>query len=358
MKKIGFTLSIVIVLVLAGLYALREPITERLAARQVHAQLAATWFKHLPDSLNVILCGAGGPMPDFKRSGPCTLVIAGKHIFVVDVGPGSVRNILRSGVPVGQIEAALLTHYHSDHIGDLGELEMQRWINGTHQQPLPVYGPTGVSEVVAGFNAAYKLDDSYRTAHHGTAVAPPAGAGGIARPFAPPTVGETYTVLTKGDLKITTFSADHGPVKPAVGYRFDYKGRSLVISGDTRPSDNLVHVAKGVDLLVHEAQSPKLLGIVQQQAKAAGRPHLAQIMHDILNYHTTPPQAATQARRAGVRNLLLYHITPPLPLFTLQDIFMQGVRDNFSGKVQLGRDGTWISLPVGSKRIEVGSRRS
>jgi len=221
---------------------------------------------------------------------------------------------------------------------------------------LPIYGPTGVTRVVAGFDEAYKLDDGYRTAHHGPAVAPPSGAGGTAHPFAPPKMGEGRTVLTGNGLTVTAFRVKHGPVHNAVGYRFDYKGRSVVISGDTSPTDNLVHFAHGADLLVHEAQSAKLLAIIAKQARATGRDNLAQIMHDVLSYHTTPREAAAQAKRAGVHALLFNHITPPLPIRPLQSIFMDGVGKIFHGQVKLGRDGTWVALPVGSDAINFGNR--
>ncbi len=355
-RKLWIVALIVIVLAVAWA-TLRRPIALALVRHHVARQMSATWFNHLPDSLNVVLCGAGGPMPDLERSGPCSIVIAGRHIFVVDSGPGSVRNIILSGVPVGKVEAALLTHYHSDHIGDLGELMMQRWLNGTHRHPLPVYGPPGVTQVVAGFNLAYKLDDGYRTAHHGTTLAPSSGAGGIAHPFPLPAIGQGQVVLTEDGLKITAFQVDHEPATPAVGYRFDYKERSIVFSGDTRPFPNLMHFAHGADVLVHEGLSRRLMAILQNQAAKAGRHHLATILTEVMNYHTTPVQAAEEAQQAGVRDLLFYHVTPPLPLRALQSIYLDGVSAKFHGPIQLGHDGTWISLPVGSKDIKVGSRR-
>lgn len=348
--------ALTIAVLVVAWFTLRRPLTLALVRHHVAEQMSAAWFKHLPDSLNVVLCGAGGPMPDLQRSGPCSIVIAGRHIFVVDSGPGSVRNIILSGVPVGKVEAALLTHYHSDHIGDLGELMMQRWLNGTHQQPLPVYGPPGVAQVVAGFNLAYKLDDGYRTAHHGTTLAPPSGAGGIAHPFPLPAIGRGQVVLAEGGLTITAFQVDHEPATPAVGYRFDYKGRSIVFSGDTRPFPNLVHFAHGADVLVHEGLSRRLMGILQKQAAKAGRNNLATILTEVMNYHTMPVQAAAEAQQAGVRYLLFYHVTPPLPLRALQSIYLDGVKSGFHGPVQIGVDGTWISLPVGSKAIKVGAR--
>ena len=122
------------------------------------------------------------------RSGPCTAVVAGRRLFIFDSGSGASRNLARMRLNAGQIEALFLTHYHSDHIDGLGELMLQRWIQRTAQQPLPVYGPAGLEPVLQGFMGAYTLDKGYRTAHHGAAVAPPEGFGGTARPFDLPSV--------------------------------------------------------------------------------------------------------------------------------------------------------------------------
>jgi ribonuclease Z len=140
---------------------------------------------------------------------------------------------------------------------------------------------------------------------------------------------------------------------PAVGYRFDYGGRSLVVSGDTKKSDNLLAQARGVDLIVHEALSPKLVGILHDAAESAGNRGLAKIMSDIPDYHTTPVQAGELAQAAGVRHLLFYHVVPALPVPGLEGVFLEGVAQAFSGGITLGRDGTRISLPSGSKAVDV-----
>ena len=215
----------------------------RAASRVVRRNVVTT----LPDGLHVALCGSGSPLPDPSRLGPCTAVIAGKRLFVVDVGSGAVRNFGPMGLPTGTVEAVLLTHFHSDHIDGLGEMMMLRWVSTGNATPLPVFGPTGVAAVVGAFNAAYALDNGYRVTHHGAAINPPAGAGGVARPFAIDASSQSVVVLENGGLKVTAFSVDHGPVEPAVGYRFDYKGRSTVISGDTKTSENLVRIATGAD---------------------------------------------------------------------------------------------------------------
>jgi len=146
------------------------------------------------------------------------------------------------------------------------------------------------------------------------------------------------------------------PVRPAVGYRFEYGGRSLVVSGDTAKSANLEAQAKGVDLLVHEALAPQLVKRLHDAAEAAGRANVAKITNDILDYHATPVEAAESAQATGAKHLLFYHVIPPLPLPGLDRVFLEGVSDAFDGGVTLGRDGTLISLPKGSQAVEVSKR--
>ena len=353
MKRIGTgVIGMLVLLAVAG-YALRERITLRLMNRVVAQNLASSLLDELPDGLAVALCGAGSPLPDPERSGPCTAVIAGGRIFVVDAGAGSSRILSRMRVPQGRIEGVLLTHFHSDHIDGLGELLMQRWANGGSASPAPVHGPTGVGEVVEGFNLAYRHDAAYRVAHHGAETLPAKGAGGVSRPFSLPKPGEGRVVLEDGGLKITAFVVDHTPVRPAVGYRFDFAGRSVLVSGDTKKDANLQRFAKGVDLLVHEALAPQLVEVLNRGAQRANRPRLAKITHDILDYHTSPVEAAEIARDAGVRHLLFNHIVPPLLLPPMEGIFLEGVAETYAGPVTLGQDGTLVILPSGSDTIEV-----
>jgi ribonuclease Z len=335
----------------------RGPITRALMARQVEAMTAAADpLAALPDGLHAGLCGAGSPFPDERRSGPCTVVVAGRRMFVVDAGSGASRNIARMRLDAGQIEALFLTHYHSDHIDGLGELMLQRWIQRASQQPMPVHGPPGLERVLQGFGEAYALDQGYRTAHHGAEVAPPGGFGTAARPFDLGGEGGRRVLIAEPELEVVAFTVDHGPVRPAVGYRFRYKDRTLVISGDTAKSAAVAREAKGVDLLVHEALSPQLLSLLERGFSQAGRARLAQVMHDVLNYHATPEEAADIAQAAGVKALVFHHIVPPLPIGTLEPEFLLGGAGRFAGPMRIGIDGDWFSLPAGTSTVTMGSR--
>jgi ribonuclease Z len=346
--------GIALLLVVAGVlaYTFRGPLALRLMERVVARNLASNLLDELPPGLHVGLCGAGSPLPDAERSGPCVAVVAGRRLFVVDSGSGASRNLSRMRLPPARTEAIFLTHFHSDHIDGLGELLMQRWAGGGHASPAPVHGPDGVGRVVAGFNEAYAQDFTYRVAHHGADVVRPSGAGGVAVPFTAPADGEGRVVFEADGLVVTAFRVDHTPVDPAVGYRFDYGGRSVLISGDTAKSANLARFAKGVDLLVHEALSPRLVDVLTRGAAAAGSANIEKITVDIVDYHATPVDAAEIARDAGAGHLLLYHIVPPLPVAPLAVVFLDGVDAVYDGPVTVGRDGVFFSMPKDSRDIE------
>lgn len=353
MRRCWIAAIAVVALLVIGAAAFRAQVGTALLARLVDHRAGIDSTRDLPDGLHVGLCGTGSPLPDPTRAGPCTVVIAGKHIFVVDAGEGGARHISLMGIPNGRIEALFLTHFHSDHIDGLGPMLLLRWSGEAAKARLPVYGPPGVERVVAGFNEAYALDAGYRTAHHGPVIMPPSGAGGVAMPFAMPV--SAAPVLDRDGVRVTAFAVDHGPVHAAVGYRFDYKGRSVVISGDTAASSSLVRAARGADLLVHEGLQPELVGLLHDSLAKHGQPAMAQVMRDILNYHASPELVAREAEAAGVKQLVFSHIIPPLPTRIAYAAFLGRARQYYRGPVTVGEDGMFFSLPANS--TEVGFRR-
>lgn len=355
LRRTLLTLVALAVLIAAAAWWYRGALAVWVAKKVLAQRVAVDIRNDLPDGLHVGLCGAGSPFPDDRRAGPCTLVIAGKDIFVFDAGNAATRNLGKMGVNHGQIAAVFLTHFHSDHIDGLGELLLQRWVSMGNAQPTPVYGPKGVERLVTGLREAYAQDQSYRVDHHGASTLPPSGFGGIARPFDVLAQGD-LVVYQSGDVQIHAFGVDHAPVHPAVGYRIVYKGRSVVLSGDTRRSPAVLAQARGVDLLVHEALSPALVNMIGDAAQSAGRAHVRKLMSDIIDYHTTPEQAAQTAQEAGVRYLLLNHIAPPLPVPGLEEAFLGRARSVYQGPLRVGVDGDVISLPAGSQDVVVGKR--
>jgi len=315
------------------------------------------------DSLRVVLCGTGNPLPDRNRADECTALFAGGNIYLVDAGPRAWKNLALWHIPAARIAAVMLTHFHSDHIGELGEINMQTWAQG-RDHLLRVYGPPGVDQVVAGFSQAYSLDEGYRVAHHGAGLMPPADWQMTpitvkidTPPGAAPCAGGFTGVLDENGLRVTAFTVDHSPVAPAYGYRFDYRGRSVVISGDTVKCANLVAEATGADVLINEAQAPHMVEMIQEAAEQIGNTRIAKIMSDIRRYHTTPVEAATEANQARVQLLVLSHLGPPTPNLLARLTFMRGVSDIRRNGVVMGYDGMLLTLPADSKAIDISTVR-
>lgn len=310
------------------------------------------------DALRVGVCGSSAPLPSAGRAKPCVAVFAGGRFYVVDVGPESVENLVLWSIPLSAIGGVLLTHFHSDHIGDLGELQLQTWAGG-RPAPLAVYGGPGVERVVNGYNDAYRMDQGYRTTHHGEKVMPSATWGMVPHPVeldgAPsPAKDRTGLVLDDDGLRITAIEVDHAPIEPSYAYRFDYKGRSVVITGDLKYHAPLARAAKGADVLVSEAISLSMTRALQEGARGAGRDRQATIMHDIEDYHITPEQAATIANDAGVKLLVYYHLLPAPDGGLPRRLFAQGVNDARRGEWTIADDGSLYTLPIGSSDVQIG----
>lgn len=347
-------LGVVVVVIVVGAFQAQRQIGLRLLSAVASSQLQGDGLDGIPDGLHVGLAGTGAPLPEHRRHGVCTFVLAGKHLFIVDSGPGSTKALELMRLPLGDIEAVLLTHMHSDHIGGLGELMLKAWTRGARQQPLKVVGPDGVGKVVEGFNMAYAIDADHRIAHHPPTIAAPDGAGGIAETIRSFDADGAATIFQAPDLKVTAFLVDHRPAAPAVGYRFDYKGRSVVISGDTLPSESLRRQATGADILLHEALQPEMLQIMHDAALRAGQTNAAQLTSDILTYHTFPEEVARIARDARVRHVVLHHFLPQVPMRILHAAFLGDAREIFRGPITMGVEGMLLSLPPNSSDVRRG----
>lgn len=294
--------------------------------------------------LHVVLCGTGSPLPDANRAQACTAIIAGNEFILVDTGSGSWRKVAVNNLPAQNLSAVLLTHFHSDHIGDLGEAVMQSWVAG-RKQKLNVYGPPGVERVVAGFTQAYALDTDYRVLHHGEQIVPRAVAGAVAQPVKLKSDDAAALVFERNGLKVTAFKVNHDPVTPAYGYRFEYKGRVVVVSGDTAKSENLARHAAGADLLIHEVLAKNLLQFAASNFEKSGNQRRAKLSRDIITYHTSPTEAAEVAAAAKVETLVFTHIVPPPNNPQVEQALTRGVSDIFKGKVVVGNDGMRFDLP-------------
>ena len=354
MKKTLIVIAIAAVAVTLA-YSQRATIAGRILERGMETRMGADIVDTMEDGLHLGLCGAGGPMPAPTASGPCIVIVAGEKLFMVDAGTDGIRNMARMGYQTGTLQGVFLTHFHSDHIDGLGEAGTIRWAGGDNTQPLPVFGPEGVTEVTKGFNRAYAQDFIYRHKHHGDTVAPLSGAGLEPRPFPVPDRGQLVVVYQDGDLTVEALAVDHAPAEPSVGYKFTYKDRSLLISGDSSKSANILKFAQGVDLLAHDALAANIVQMMKESSLSRGNIIMATITHDIPDYHATPVEAAETARDAGVGHLLYYHIVPPMIVPGQHALFLNGAEDIFPNYT-IGQDGVAFSLPAGSTDIIQTSR--
>ncbi len=293
--------------------------------------------------MHVILVGSGGPMNNEDRLSACTAIIAGGEFILVDVGPGTSRNADLQNLPLKDLSGIFLTHFHSDHIGDLGEANFMSWAQG-RTKDLDVYGPEGIDGIIEGLKEVYALDKEYRIAHHGEDVMLPGSSSMISHTIEFTDPDEAVLFFDRSGLKAYAFLVDHFPVVPAVGYRFEYKGNVVVITGDTKKTNTLAKHAKGADILISEGLSMRLIGLLSETLAEVDQPRLASIMKDVLDYHIDPVEAAEVAQEAGAETLVFNHIIPPLPNWLIGSMFLKGVDDVYDGKVILGEDGMRFTL--------------
>lgn len=271
-----------------------------------------------PCSMEAVLLGTGYPVPVPDRAGPSTAIIVDGKYFVVDAGRAVTIRLaaLKSRMP--HVEAVFLTHLHSDHTSGLPDLFDTSWLLERRSVPFELYGPEGTRELADAMIQFFAADIHIR--RDLTELQPAAGATVNTHTI------KQGTVYERDGLKIIAFDVDHRPVVPAFGYRFDCGRKSIVISGDTAPSDNLVRFARGADILIHEAYLPGVF------TTRPGEPPV--VAHNLSRYHTTAEQAGEIATRAGVKQLVLTHVAPG----DQADQMRQLAAKKFKGKVTAGAD--------------------
>jgi ribonuclease Z len=294
--------------------------------------------------LHVILIGTGTPLVVENRSGPCTAIVGAGHFFLIDVGPGAYRSCTFLGLPMGRLDAVILTHFHSDHIGDLGEVMTFSWVAG-RTNVLPVYGPEGVESVVDGFNKAYALDMGYRRDHHAPYLTPSLhGLKPITLPYPVTPCGRipVFSSSTHSGLfSIEAFEVDHFPVKPAYGFRVSLGKSVIAISGDTCKCESLLQNCMGAHVIVQEAMCCHFISSMAALNDKTGNDFNAKLMRDITDYHTSVQECVDIAALTRVPVMLLTHLVPAPDNFITEQVFFSRLSrpGQYRGAVTIGEDG-------------------
>lgn len=294
------------------------------------------------DGLRITLCGTSSPLPAPGRAQACVAVETPDHLYIIDAGSGSAATAQLSGIPLGKLRGILLTHYHSDHISDIGDFNLNSWVAG-RPAPLQVIGPEGVDRIVEGLNITYELDRGYRVAHHGAELLDPELGILQSRTI------EEGVIMDEDGMKITAFEVSHPPIEPAYGYRLDYGGRSLVISGDSLVTKKIVELSDGADVVIHDAMALQLVQGAEAMSRRAGNTRIATVLHDIQDYHATSTDLARLVTEAEIGQLALYHLVPAPRNAMANAAFKAGLPDG----ALITEDGMVISLPANSKEITV-----
>jgi ribonuclease Z len=297
------------------------------------------------DAITVVLVGTGGPLPS-TRSQYCTAVFANGKFLLFDAGDGSSRRMVDLNLPYGDLDTVFMTHYHGDHFADLGEVIDRSWIAG-RRHTLPIYGPPGIEQIVAGFHQAYTLEYGYRTAHHGTEIMPPAWAKAQAMPFQYDANGKPVVVFDEDGVQVSAFAASHPPIEPNVGYRIDFAGQSFVLASDSLPTETLLAQSRDAEVLIANVMNMDAIQQMQAGAVAMGNALGAAILHDIQDYHMGLRELGVLAQKAGVKRLALTHLSPPVEQRALANqLFKRPIAVHYQGEIIVGDDGTRIVIPL------------
>jgi ribonuclease BN (tRNA processing enzyme) len=272
----------------------------------------------------ILLGTGGGPRPRVNRSASAQVILVNDAAYVVDCGDGVARQLTAAGVRLATLRHIFITHLHSDHIADYGNLILLAWAVGLDTR-LDTWGPPPLEKMTRLFFEMNAYDINIRIVDE---TYPP-----LIPLVHPHELTRSGTVLSDGTVKVSTTVVPHPRVEPALAYRFDTPDRSIVISGDTAPSDKLIQLAKDADVLVHEAMY--LPAVDRLAARVPNHPGLKQ---HLLASHTSAEDAGRVAQEAGVKLLVLSHLVPADDPAITDEMWIEAARVHFHGPVIVGRD--------------------
>jgi ribonuclease Z len=342
--------AVVIIAILAiGLFFLRRSGVEATLRRMIidnQEQVSETADElQRTDRITTVLCGTGSPI---AQVGPqtCTAVFVNGQFLLFDAGNNTLSSMNSSNLPLYELDAVFITHFHNDHYADLGDVMEWSWILG-RRHILPIYGPTGITQIVDGFQSAYELEESYRTAHHGEELMPPEWSPSEPIEFAPPVNDSAIVIYEQDGVTVKAFRVNHAPVEPSVGYRIEYAGKAVVLSGDTVRTTSLLEHSRNADLLVSEVMNKAIVEAIENVFREIGNTDQATLLFDIRDYHMDVSEVGALAQEANVQRLALNHLAPkPQGNLQAKRLFQDPIEESYSGEVFVGEDGMQIVIPV------------
>jgi ribonuclease BN (tRNA processing enzyme) len=272
----------------------------------------------------ILLGTGGGPRPRKTRSASAQVIIVDEAAYVIDCGDGVARQLVLAGVPLTSLRHVFVTHQHSDHNADYGNLLLLAWTAGLRTR-IDAWGPPPLAEMTKLFFEMNSYDIQTRIVDEGRVP--------LQSLIHPHELMAGGLVFDDENVRVTAALVDHPPVVPSFGFRFDTRDRAIVISGDTKPSDNLVELAGGADVLVHDAFYPPAIDRL-----VAGVPGASTLKESILSHHTSAEDAGRIAQAAGVGTLVLSHLVPAEDPLVTDDMWIDAAKAHFGGTVVLATD--------------------
>lgn len=295
----------------------------------IAALAGATWLPRRSEAQNsktrlILLGTGGGPRPRKVSSASAQVIVVNDTLYVVDCGNGVARQLVFAGLPLPKLRHVFITHHHSDHNADYGNLIWLAWASGLRTR-VDTWGPPPLEKMTKLFFEMNSYDINTRIADEGRVPLVPLvhvheiSQGGL--------------VMQDENVKVTAALVHHPPVVPSFAYRLDASDRSIVVSGDTTPSDNLIKLAHGADVLVHD-----VLYVPGVDRLVARVPNAAALKQSIMSHHTMAEDAGRVAQAAGVKMLVLSHLVPPDDPSITEQMWIDAARVHFRGPVIVGKD--------------------
>lgn len=341
-KKLIAGLAVILIIAFGYLYSVDfRPLLLRVVETKVD-QMINTSVQD-DNEFKILFCGTGTPTRTVERGQPCLALVANGKLFLFDAGEGSLGKLLEYEAPIGKLEAIFITHHHSDHISGIAEV-LHNTSLFARNYGVEVFGPPGTEQMLEGFDLAYghDLEERQRVLGKEDLNITDIFSGGVDFDIE----GDELKIIYDNDgLKISSFLVVHPQWDHAYGYKIEHKGKVVIVSGDTAPSDGIRRYSKNADMLIHEALNAEVFSYIGDLMEKKGGLMSKDRFPKIAAAHTSTLDLAEIAKEAEVKHLYLTHLIPTFPDIWIADkLFASGMDDIFKGEITIARDGQWVDV--------------